>query len=264
MLQPHSFLWHYLWVGPHVLLVVLAVLAWRRGLHKFFPAFLFYLVYEALQGLTLYVLDRLPSVSGDNYWRADIASLFIEGLVKLAVIGELFSHLVRPRPSVARLGSRLIVCTGAVLVALAVEAAAHAPIANYAILSHAHILEEVIYITESGLLLFIFLFAAYHHLIWDRTGFGIALGLSISACVGLGVFATCANGALFKGRYLLDFLDMGTYHACVLIWFYYLLPSVRPLAASTESAASVKKANAPTHPAARRLRPAWLLALLQS
>lgn len=32
MLQPHSFLWHYLWAGSDVLLLALAVLTWRRGL----------------------------------------------------------------------------------------------------------------------------------------------------------------------------------------------------------------------------------------
>jgi hypothetical protein len=32
-----------------------------------------------------------------------------------------------------------------------------------------------------------------------------------------------ANGGLPQSRYLLDFLNMATYHVCVLIWFYYFL-----------------------------------------
>jgi hypothetical protein len=32
-----------------------------------------------------------------------------------------------------------------------------------------------------------------------------------------------ANGGLLDRRQLLDFLNMATYHLCVLIWFYYLL-----------------------------------------
>jgi hypothetical protein len=259
MVQPHSFLWHYLWVGPHALLVGLAFLTWRRGLHKLFPAFYCYLVYEAIQGLTLYALDRLPSVSDAAYWRADIAGLFIEGLVKLAVIWELFSHLVHHRPSVAKLGTRLIICTGAALVALAAATASHAPISTYPLPSHASVLNEVIYIIESGLLLFIFLFAAHHHLIWERRDFGIALGLSVSACFG--VFAVYANEVFFKERYLLDFLNMGTYHACVVLWFYYLLSPVRPLTDRAENGASSRKPNGPIDPAIHRLRPAWLALL---
>jgi hypothetical protein len=259
MPPPHPFLWHYLWVAPHVLLMVLAVITWRRKICKLSPAFFAYLVFEAIQGLTLYVMDRLPSVSDNAYWRADIASLLVEGSVKLAVVWELYSHLVRPRPSVASPGTRLIVCTGTVLVALAAVAAEHAPIANYAIVSHAQILEEAIYIIESGLLLFIFLFAAYQNLIWDRRDFGIALGLSISACVGLGVIAIYANGIFFNGRYLLDFLNAGTYHLCVLISFYFLL------APGSQSPASVKnrafpptKTDESNSTAIRWVRPAWL------
>jgi len=33
-----------------------------------------------------------------------------------------------------------------------------------------------------------------------------------------------ANGAVSNAaRYNLDFLNMATYHVCVLIWFYYVL-----------------------------------------
>jgi hypothetical protein len=68
------------------------------------------------------------------------------------------------------------------------------------------VLEQAIYLVEAGLLLFIYLFAAHYHLIWGRQQHGIALGLSISACVGLGAFATFANRVFFEQRYYLDFL----------------------------------------------------------
>jgi hypothetical protein len=228
MLYPHSLLWHYLWVGPDFLLAILAILVWRRGLHKVFPAFFVYLVFEATQRLNLYVIDRLPSMSDDTYWRADIIAMVIETFVKLAVIRELFSDLIRSRPSLAGMGNRLIIGTGAVLVALAIVAAACAPVMRYALLSHANILEQTIYLVEAGLLLFIFLFAARFRLDWDRRYFGIALGLSISACVGLGVSAINANKGFFEKHYLLDLFNMATYHVCVLIWFYYLLSPAWP------------------------------------
>jgi hypothetical protein len=93
------------------------------------------------------------------------------------------------------------------------------------ILSDAHILEQTIYMIECGLILFIFLFAAYFKLRWKRASFGIALGLGVSACVHLASWALMANGN-FTGahfRNLLDLLNMATHHACVLIWSYYLL-----------------------------------------
>jgi hypothetical protein len=80
-----------------------------------------------MQGLTLYVMDLAPGVSADVSWRASIAFLVMEAIVKIAVIREIFSDLVNSPSPVARTGKCLIVCAGIVLVVLAAEAAARAP-----------------------------------------------------------------------------------------------------------------------------------------
>src|ERR1700693_5599086 len=98
MLQPHSFLWHYLWIGPHILQIALAAILWRRGVHKFFPVFFTYLVFEALEEVTLYGMDLLPSSSATMWWLVCCVGLVIEGFIRIAVIGELFFHLLRSRP----------------------------------------------------------------------------------------------------------------------------------------------------------------------
>jgi hypothetical protein len=257
MLYPHSLLWHYLWVGPCVLLLILAVLSWRRQLHRIIPAFFVYMVFEGIQGLTMWGLDVAPRVSNDTYWRSDIVGLTIESLVKIAVLWELFSGLVRQRPRVASSGNPLIACTGAVLGLLAMMAAARAHVGQYAIMSHAQIFEQTIYMIETGVLLFLFLFGAHFHLVWDRRDFGIGLGLSMSACVGLGVSAFFANGIFFKRYYLLDFANMATYHTCVLIWYYFLLSPMptRPNVAMPHNLASRSKLRSKTAPSVRQLLP---------
>jgi hypothetical protein len=225
MLQAHSFLWHYLWLAPHILQIVLAAWLVRRGVHKLFPIFVAYLLYEALEEFILYAMDILPSVPWQIFWRAFCVGLVIEGLLRVLLVGELFSRIVLPWPSVAKLGNRLVSGAGVVLVLLATVAAAYAPIDNpqHAVISRAHILEQSFYIIECGLILFLFLFAAYFRLHSDNMTFGIGLGRGISASVHLATWAVMANGGLADKRYLLDFLNMATYHACVLIWFYYLL-----------------------------------------
>ena len=242
MLQAHSLLWHYLWLAPEILQIALAVLLIRAGLHKLFPIFVAYLVYEAIEEFALYGMDILPSVTGETYWRAFCIGLVISGLLKFAIVGELFSHLVRSWPAVARLGSRLISGTGVVLVLLATLAAAFAPIDNpqHAIISREHILEQTLYIIQCGLVLFLFLFAAYFRLQWSRHAFGILLSFAILFSERMAVWAVAANGLLFEKRQLLDFINMATYHACVLIWFYYLLVPGKP---TTKSAVPLPEHN---------------------
>ena len=225
MLQAHSFLWHYLWVAPNVLLLVLALLLWRRHLHKRYTIFVVFAVATAIEQLTIYATDVMPTVSPETWWRVFWAGLAVEGLLKFALVGEIFSHVFDDYSSVAKLGKFLIRALGILLVLTAALAAAYAPLDSlFGIVSGAHLLEQTIYLVESGLLLFIFLFSAYFSVRPTRPVFGIALGLAISACVHLATWGIAANSGLPPSkRVILDFLNMATYHACVLIWFYALL-----------------------------------------
>lgn len=225
MLQAHSFLWHYLWVAPNVLLLVLSFLIWKRGLHQQLPVFFAFALLSAFCHLAIYAADISPSVSAENFWRVDWASLLIEGPLKFVLIAEVFAQIFGSYTSVVRLGRFLIRAVGVLLVLSAAVAAAYAPKDSlFGIISGAHLLDQTIYLIESGLLLFIFLFAAYFRLKPTQPVFGIALGLAISACVHLATWAISANGGLPPSRrVVLAFVEMATYHACVLIWYYYLL-----------------------------------------
>ena len=224
MLQAHSFLWHYCWIAPNILLVAIGILMWRRGLQRQLPVFFAFAFFISAEQLTVYAADISPWVSAENFWRIFWAGLLLEGFLKIVLIGEIFAHVFGTYASVARLGKSLIRAVGALLVLVAVVSAAYVQRDNsHWLISGAHILEQTIYLIECGLLLFLFLFTAHFRLTWGNAPFGIAVGLGISACIHLGTWAVMANGGLLDKRYLLDFLNMATYHICVLIWFYYLL-----------------------------------------
>lgn len=226
MLQPHSFLWHYLWLGPHILQSVLAIFLWRRGFNRLFPIFFTYIVFEAIEEFALYGMDILPSVDLKTWWVTFCAGLIVEGSLKLWVIGELLGHVLHSRPTIAKTGTRLITATGAVLILLAIVAAAYAPMnrPQYLWTYRAHVLLQSFYIVEGGLALFLFLFVAYFKLTWSRQFLGIALGFGILFCEHMAAWSIMATGALSYSHYpLFDFLNMATYHVCVLIWCYYLL-----------------------------------------
>jgi len=225
MLQAHSPLWHYFWVAPNILFLILGVLLWRRGMAKQFPAFFAFTILSSIGQLAVYAADVVPTVTAQTFWRVDWASLLLAGVLKFAVIGEIFAQVLGSYSSLARLGKFLIRAVGVVMVLAATLAAAYAPKDSlFGIVSGAHLLEQTIYLIECGLLAFIFGLAYYFRLRFGRPVFGIALGLSISAGLHLAVWAVIANGGLpDQTRYLLDFVGMATYHLCVLIWYYYLL-----------------------------------------
>jgi len=225
MLQAHSFLWNYLWVAPHLLLLTLAALLFRRGVALQIPSFLAFAVVEAAGGLLQFWADVTPSVSALNYWRIAWAALLVESLLKFFVTGEVFSRLVKPYSSVSRVGRRVISYFGAALVMVGAVVAAFSHIdSDTWIISDYHILSQTVFFVELGLIVGMFLFAAYFRLSWDRPSFGILFGFGLSACEHLSAWAILTNADLSThGRTLLDFANMSTFHVCVLIWFYYLL-----------------------------------------
>lgn len=235
MLRAHSYLWHYLWVAPNVLLLALAIAMRQRRLHREFPIFSIFAVVGAFAQLTIYFADINPAVSPETWWRVYWVCLVVEGLLKFGVVAEIFDHAFHAYSAIARLGRFLIRGVGAALILTAAVAAAVAePDGRFGIISGAHLLQQTIYLIETGLLIFIFAFSAYFKLRLERRVLGIALGLGISACVHLAAWAVVANAGLSnERRELFDFANMATYHVCVLIWFYYLLVPSKARAAAT-------------------------------
>jgi len=241
MLQAHSLLWHYLWLAPDILQAGLALFLWCRGFHKIFPIFFAYAVYEAIESFALYTMDVLPSVSAEAWWRVFWVSVIVGALVKFAAIGELLRHLLRSRPAVARMANRLFACTGVGLTLLAAVTAAYTnPHNPHWLIGGVLLLQQTVYIVQCGLILFVFLFAAYFKLTWDRLTFGIALGFAIVFCQHLACRAVEVAVALPNNGVALDFLNMATYHVAVLIWCYYFLV---PGKAASTSAVSLPEDN---------------------
>lgn len=225
MLQSHSFLWHYLWVAPDILLLILSFCLWKRGLHREFPFFFAFALGDGVAQLVVYAADLLPFASPTLFWRLAWAEGILEGVLKLAIIGEVFYKLFGPYAAVARLGKILIQVVGAIFVLAAAIAAANNPWGHSpGIMIGSALLGQSTFLIECGLFVFIFIFAAYFHLRWPRPVLAIAAGLSISACVHLATFALNTNaGFTAPTRVIISFLNGVVFHLVVLCWFYYLL-----------------------------------------
>ena len=226
MFQPHSLLWHYLWAAPNVVLLLLALILYRRSLHLQFPIFGTFAIVQGATSLALYVLDvTLPLSWAAFWWKANFVHLLIEVVLKFALIGEILSHTLKPFPALSKSGKLMIRVVGPALVlAATLVVALSRPSPFPPIIATSLRLDLADYVIECGMLLCIFLFAAYFHLVWGRLAFGIALGLGIAGSVQLGTWALWSNlPVTFDQRKLLDFVNMGVYLLSVLIWLYYVL-----------------------------------------
>ena len=225
MLQAHSLFWDYLWVAPNVLLLTLVLVLWKRGLSREFPSFVLFALLSAVGDLAVFGADIAPFISPAFFWRIEWVNLLVEGLLKFVLIGEVFASVLNPYPSISRLGRILMSGFGAVLVLgsglIAAFSRGDTPLR---LVAGFHLLEQTVFIIELGLIVFLFLFVAHFRLSWDRLPFGILLGLGISACEHLAAWAVIANASPSEHtRTLFDFLDMATFHVCVLVWYYYVL-----------------------------------------
>jgi hypothetical protein len=196
---------------------------WRRRLHRQFPAFFSYALFEAAGGGLIYTVYINPSVPNTAYWWSYLVFLTIEVVVKFIVIGEVFTNLLRSYPSLVRSSKSFISVVGVLLIFAGGLIAAYANHASFWLVSAARILGRSVSVVQCGLILSLFILAARFHLTWPRPVLGITLGFGIVASVYVAYWAVLADWLLGQKSYLLDFLIMGTYHLCVLIWCYYLL-----------------------------------------
>ena len=94
-MHPHSFLWHYLWIAPHALQIIIVIVMMRRGLLREFPVFFTYTVFQIVEGGTLFILDHSAAVSGYQYWCAHSVGLAIDIVLRFAIIYEVFTSVFR-------------------------------------------------------------------------------------------------------------------------------------------------------------------------
>ena len=153
-MYPHSFLRHYLWIAPHALQIIIAIVMLRRGLFREFPMFFTYTVFQILEEGTLFILDHSAAVSGYQYWCAHSVGLAIDIALRFAILFEVFTSVLRNYPGLKQLCR--ILFRGAVLVLLfaAITVAARAPqFGMFPFLTRIHVLDLSVDVMQSGLLI---------------------------------------------------------------------------------------------------------------
>jgi hypothetical protein len=227
----------YLWIAPHTLLVAVPVIMVVRRLHKNFPFFFVYSLYETLGFLLRFAVYLRGSHSNSLYRYVFALTLAGSVALRFGIIQEIFNNVFRDYPRLEGIAARLMRwVTGVLLIAAVITAIYSAGVSPENLMTGVALLDRCVVIVQAGLLLFLFLFASTFGLSWGSVTFGIALGFGVLASTELAVSAMHLTRLTEGTANLLDLVRTGSYHVTVLVWLGYLVKAEKTVNAASSAA----------------------------
>ena len=224
-----------LWISHPVLeLLLAAVMVWR-GLHRKFPVFFAYLVFQVGSFAVLFPIHQYGSYTlyFYSYWVKATISLAIG----FKVIHEIFLDVFRPYHTLKDLGTVLFKWAALVMVFVALVVAVASPGGQSPIVLTVATMERCVRVIQCGLILFLLFFSRYLAVSWKQPSFGIASGFGLFAAAEL------AGSALFVGgqisEQMVGLIGTVSYSCAILVWLGYALP--KALAGQTSAVALVSQ-----------------------
>jgi hypothetical protein len=216
------FIWTYLWVTPHVLLALVAVVMYRSHRHRDFPVFFGYLLFEIVQFCALFAMVRFVSVSASTYQHVDLLGRAGSIAFRFAIIQEVLEASVAHCPALRRTTTWMLKCAAvflALLAALFIGAAYSWNLRE--MIFPAYAVKHTLNIVQCGLLALVVLWYRFLRLKMPDLVIGIALGMGLVA--GLDPLLDSLKDFRSLNPQVVDLLQMGAYHVAVLIWLRFAM-----------------------------------------
>jgi hypothetical protein len=209
-----------LWVAHPTFQSMAAFAMYRRALHRKFPVFFIYLLFQIVTFAPLFYLHRTTSYEAYFYlyWSYFAISLALG----FKVIHEIFLDVFRPYYTLKDLGSVLFKWAALVMLLVAGVVAAASPNTDQGPLVQAVLtVQRCVRVTQCGLILFLLVFSRYLGISKRQHSFGIALGFGFFAIEELIMVALRA--ASYVSETSMNLADMSSYNIAILIWFGYAM-----------------------------------------
>ena len=207
----------YLWCAQPLLQGAVAVVLWRRKMHKVFPVFFTYILAQiAIFAITF------PLRSADQYewyFYTYWTGAAVSALLSFRVIHEVFLDVFRPYDMLKDLGTVLFKWTGLVMLLVSVVVAfsnsAHGDPLSQGVM----LLQRSVRMVQCGLILFLLLFSQFLGVSRKQQSFGIALGFGLLASVELILLALNAGGYLHQQP--MNLTNALMFNVAIVIWMVY-------------------------------------------
>jgi|SRR5664279_4289940 hypothetical protein len=205
------------WFANPVLMTAIAAAMYRRHLHRDFPFFFNYVVFQVLSFVVEFPLRNWPNIFYVS-WTTTALSM----VVTFAVLLEIFRDAFRPYEALRELS--IILFRWCALVVLlvagmwAITSWRTSQLDN--LLNGILMVERSIRMMQCGLVFFMLLFSEYLGISRRNVVFGISIGFGFYAAVNMLVITALAHQTVL-GRTILSRINSTAYIVSALIWLAY-------------------------------------------
>jgi hypothetical protein len=208
-----------LWISCPALELLLSVAILWRNLHRKFPVFFAYVVFQIINFAVIFPAHQYGSYNFYfySYWTGATISMAIG----FKVIHEIFLDVFRPYHTLKDLGTVLFKWASLVMIFVALVVAVTSPPGQSPIILAVMTMQRCVRVIQCGLILFLLVFSRYLAVSWKQHSFGTACGFGLFAAAELAGSALYAGGAISEET--LGLLITVFYIFAVLVWTGYAL-----------------------------------------
>jgi hypothetical protein len=228
---------YVLWCLTPIVMSVVAVCMYRRRLHKEFPYFFNYVVFQIVTFLVEFSLRNWVNAFY-VYWTFTALSI----VISFAVFLEIFRDAFRPYEALRDLSLILFRWCALVVLLLAGMWAVTSWRGNQVdnITNAIYLVDRSVRMMQCGLVLFMLLFSEYLGISRRNVLFGVAVGFGFFAAVNMLVMTALSHHSFFS-KNTLSRINGSAYIISTLIWLAYAaLPSTVRSAAKLGAEATQK------------------------
>jgi hypothetical protein len=234
------------WLAGPLLQITLLIFMVLRKVHKQFPRFFSYILFQTLKSACLFVAYRyFPDSYFDAYWTGNAVSV----IFTVAVMDEILHSLFKEYGGIQILGTTIFRWSCGLLVLLAILGASSSDAAGDRLVAVVFAFDRSVRLMQVGLfLLLMFLCRSLKNCSRQQV-FGIALGFGVFASVELilvSIVMWYGNGHAST----ISLLKSTAYNAVTLVWIGYLKqePQLVPKLEAAKGAAAFGLALATSPP----------------
>jgi hypothetical protein len=209
-----------LWVAHPAMESVLAAIMVKRKLHKQFPVFFTYILWQIVNFLILFPLYKKGAGWYDVYFYVYWLGTAVSLGLGFKVIHEIVLSVFQPYHALKDLSTILFRWAALVMLLVALVVAASNAGANVSPITQAVVTgQRCVRVVQCGLILFLLVFSKYLGISWKQHSLGIALGFGGYATIELGAFALFAGGQIRTPT--VGAIEAATYTLAICVWIGY-------------------------------------------